>query len=372
MSFDKRPSYDDEEYAPAEAYAPAPAAEWDDEEEAYDDEEFAAAPPPPPPPRRAAARPAAPPPARSPRRVEPPPARGARRVSPPARQGGRTPKGVRVSASRPAAAGRPRWLIPAVLVLLAILLVGGGSVFLAPPAAPPLPPAAAATVAAQSTALAPVVGGTQVSTNGPPGVAATVNGKPITVAAWQERLQAAEQQYGDQFHLDFGGDVGKRMVDVLSFDVLDEMINFEVLMQQAKKDNLIPNPTQVQDRYNQIQTQTAQSNQSWPDFLASQHMSDQEFRQQIVDAFTYLVIADQHTQQATSDTAKAQALADYICSTRTNYDVQVYVNFIVPQQPCSSAQELPGGPPANLTIPAGGTVPTPVETGGPPSLTPQQ
>ena len=85
-------------------------------------------------------------------------------------------------------------------------------------------------------------------------VAATVNGKPISKAAWQERVRLAKQDYIDQFQLNFDNDQGKRMEDVLSFDVLDQMINFEILMQEAQRQNIVTNPTQVEDQYQKIRT----------------------------------------------------------------------------------------------------------------------
>ena len=100
--------------------------------------------------------------------------------------------------------------------------------------------------------------------------------------------------------------------------------------------------------------------------------SDAEFRQTIVDGFTYLIMAGNHTKQDGTDEQKAAALADYICSTRKNYDVKVYVQFIVPQAPCSSAAQVPGGPAPNITVPAGSTPAQPVQTGEPSPLTPSK
>jgi hypothetical protein len=203
-------------------------------------------------------------------------------------------------------------------------------------------------------------------------VAATVNGKPITKAAWQERLQVAKEDYTDQFGLNFDNtETGQRMADVLSFDVLDQMINFEVLMQEAQKDAIIPNPTQVQQRYGEIQTATAKTNQTWEQFLQQQKMTDAQFRQNIVEAFTYLIMADKHSGAAGgSEEQRQAAFGAYICDTRKRYDVKLFVQFIVPQEPCSSAGVMPGQPAPNITVPPRTPVPNPVETGEPPQVAP--
>ena len=82
---------------------------------------------------------------------------------------------------------------------------------------------------------------------------------------------AAKQDYIDQFGLNFDAPTtGIRMADVLGFDVLDQMINFEVIMQQAQKEGVVPNPTQVAQRYDQAQQAASQQHQTWYTFLKTQ------------------------------------------------------------------------------------------------------
>jgi hypothetical protein len=244
----------------------------------------------------------------------------------------------------------------------------------------PMVPVALGVVAVL-IALGILVGGLipqtpQVAAPGPgtptvdPGdIAATVNGKPIRKSAWQERLKVAEEDYTDQYGLQFDTtDTGKRMADVLGFDVLDQMINFEVVLQEAAKESIIPNPTQVEQRYQEAQAEAKKENKTWDAFLASQQIhSDAEFRQSIVDGFTYVIMAQNHSPSQGTDDQKSQALGSYICATRAKYDVKVYVTFIVPQTPCSSAGAGSGEIPANLTVPpTQPRLPTPVQTFGPP------
>ena len=199
-------------------------------------------------------------------------------------------------------------------------------------------------------------------------VAATINGKPILKADYQERLLLAQQDYTDQYGLKFDtSETGKRMADVLGFDVLDQMINFEVLQQEAAKEQLIPNPTQVQQRYDEAQAAAKKANQTWEQFLKSQNIkSDAEFRQSIVEGFTYLIIADKHTTNKTgTNDQKTAELATYICATRARYDVKINIKFIVEQAPCSSANSPSDGPAPGITVPAQTQLPAPVETFAP-------
>ncbi len=217
------------------------------------------------------------------------------------------------------------------------------------------------------TTTAPVVsnGGTPVPAAD---VAATVNGKPILKADYQDRLIVAEQNYTDQFGLNFdSAETGQRMADVLGFDVLDQMINFEVLLQEAAKEQLIPNPTQVQQRYDEAQAAAKKAGQTWQQFLTSQNIkTDAEFRRSIVDGFTYLIIVDKHTvkKTATNDEKTAE-LATYICGTRAKYDVKINIKFLVQQVPCSSASAPSDGPPAGITAQPQKSLPPAVETTAP-------
>jgi hypothetical protein len=437
MTFQQRPSYDDEELSPGGAPAPrraekarSPAPEPLDEalegEEAYiaEDESVAAEPagsvvdaaderledeegePAPAPVRvRPAAsaprRPAPPKPAAKPPapKAAPPKstARPAARTTSPARSATpapRTPAPRSAKAAgrtRPAETGGgvPRWLM---IALVAVVLLGATG--------------AVAVMGSNNPGGAPA--GTPVSSAPPQNsgdVAATVNGKPISKAAWQERVKLAKQDYIDQFQLNFDNDQGKRMEDVLSFDVLDQMINFEILMQEAQSQGIVTNPTQVEDQYQKIRgnifkqeaekiapspnpTQVEQRLQQinadpneqariWSDFLKSQNMtSDAQFRQTIIDSFIYLIMATNHTTPGATDDEKTTQFANYICSTREKYDVKILVTFIVPQTPCESANGGGGaGLPSLSTVP-GTPVPTqavppaPVETGEPAGLTP--
>jgi SurA-like protein len=435
MTFHQRPSYDDEELSPggvsparpaekARRPVPAPLDDTLEGEEAYTaaDEPPAAQPAgsvvdatdgapedeegvPPPAPVRV--RPAA-----APRRSTPPKTAAkppAPKAAPPksaARPAARTPSTARPASPAPrppaprsarAAArtgpvpsggGVPRWLL---IALVAIVLLGATG---------------AIAVMGNNPGGAPAA--TPVSSAPPQNsgdVAATVNGKPISKAAWQERVRLAKQDYIDQFQLNFDNDQGKRMEDVLAFDVLDQMINFEILMQEAQRQGIVTNPTQVEDQYQKIRgnifkqeaekiapspnpTQVEQRLQQinadpneqariWSDFLKSQNMtSDAQFRQTIIDSFIYLIMATNHTTPGATDDEKTTQFANYICSTREKYDVKILVTFIVPQTPCESAgAAAPGALPSLSKVP-GSPVPTqavppaPVETGEPAGLTP--
>ncbi|MDQ2807528.1 MAG: hypothetical protein M3Z04_11560, partial [Chloroflexota bacterium] len=132
-------------------------------------------------------------------------------------------------------------------------------------------------------------------------------------------------------------------------------------------EQLIPNPTQVQQRYDEAQAAAKKANQTWEQFLKSQNIkTDAEFRQSIVEGFTYLIIADKHTLNKTgTNDQKTAELATYICATRAQYDVKINIKFIVEQAPCSSANSPSDGPAPGITVPAQTQLPAPVETFAP-------
>ncbi|HUS15964.1 MAG TPA: SurA N-terminal domain-containing protein, partial [Chloroflexia bacterium] len=361
-SFDKRSGFDDEEeYTPDpeprvrsargrdRVPAPAPVDYEDEEQGELDDPEWVAeeaeaeeqAPAPAPRPR---SRPAA---------AAAPGARPTRLARPAAAPGPPGRRGVQVAA----AGSRGLPIVPMALGLVVMLILGGAYL----------------VFGNSSPAQAPA---------DPNVVAATVNGKVIPRATYEERWAAAKQDYIDQFQLNFDAPdgSGERMADVLGFDVLDQMINFEVLLQEAKKQQIVPNPTQVEERYQQARAAAARDNLSWEDFIQTQGAhSDAEFRQNVVEALTYLIISSQHAPKDGTDAEKEAAFGRYICDTRTKYDVKIYVKFIVPQTPCSSAtgggaaadQPLGGATLAPRTpAPTSPPAPPEVPTAGPPALTP--
>src|SRR6476661_4510426 len=201
MPYQDDDQYDDEGYTPED-----PEGETDDLEAA------------PPPPRRAD-------------RVR---ARAARPAPPPVERARPSRISVQVAANRRAAASdRRKPLVIFGVAILALILVGSAFAAMSRPA----------TQGGAAAASTPV-----------PGAAASVNGKIIPMTSYEERLLAAKQDYIDQFGLNFDAPTtGIRMADVLGFDVLDQMINFEVIMQQAQKEGVVPNPTQVAQRYDQAQ-----------------------------------------------------------------------------------------------------------------------
>ena len=91
-----------------------------------------------------------------------------------------------------------------------------------------------------------------------------------------------------------------------------------------------------------------------------------------MDGFTYLIMAGNHTQQTGTDEQKAAALADYICSTRKNYDARKSRSSYRAASALCERRGSPRVPAPNITVPAGSTPALPVETGEPSPLTPRK
>lgn len=109
-----------------------------------------------------------------------------------------------------------------------------------------------------SVAVAMMVGLSVTACSNSPkgdGTVATVNGQKITVSEYETTLalykQSVEAMYGKNVW-DTEVEKGIKYRDKFKENILDQMINVEVVYEQAKKDNLLPTKEEVDKKYNEL------------------------------------------------------------------------------------------------------------------------
>lgn len=265
---------------------------------------------------------------------------------------------------RPSRAGsqkRPRAVVPVEKRSLAPFIMGGV--------------AALVVIVAAAFVVSRGLNGSGLGVNTPAGdVVATVNGEPIYRREFDERLaRDKEAALSDPFMAglinNFQGITGTRMLNVLSYDALDKLVNLEVIQQEAKKEKLYPSDTDKQQLIEQAKAQDLKG-QSFGDFLTSHNISEDQYNRSVVVNTVYAIMAGKHMPQQGTDDEKTNGFISWMCKARESYDVKLNLKFDVEgNKPCTSG--LPSDVPiSGLSIPqqGGTTVPQPEATGPVPTV----
>lgn len=87
-------------------------------------------------------------------------------------------------------------------------------------------------------------------------IVATVNDKKITVAEYKKALdlnkQATESMYGESIW-DMEVEKGKKYKEFFKDSVMEQMINTQILFEQAKKENLLPSKEDVDKKFKEFE-----------------------------------------------------------------------------------------------------------------------
>ncbi|MBO3444068.1 peptidylprolyl isomerase [Clostridium sp. CCUG 7971] len=93
-------------------------------------------------------------------------------------------------------------------------------------------------------------------------VVATVNDKKITVAEYKKALdlnkQATESMYGESIW-DMEVEKGKKYKEFFKDSVMEQMINTQILFEQAKKENLLPSKEDVDKKFKEFEKSIAEN-----------------------------------------------------------------------------------------------------------------
>ncbi|HEX8231678.1 MAG TPA: DnaJ domain-containing protein [Chloroflexia bacterium] len=182
-------------------------------------------------------------------------------------------------------------------------------------------------------------------------VIASVNGVPIYLDDWEERLDRDKNSaLSDPLFApvvnNFQGVTGTNMLDILGYDAMDKLVNMEVIMQQAKREGLYPTPAQEQGLINEAKSKDLVGGTSFEAFLAERNITEAKYNRTVIQNVVYTVMADKHIPKEGTSSARTDAWIKWICETRKSHDVRLIKQFFMEtNEPCTS------GLPSDLPLP---------------------
>lgn len=207
-------------------------------------------------------------------------------------------------------------------------------------------------------------------------VVATVNGQPIYEQDYLERVEMDKQSVLNDpimgpYLQSLTPFSQTQVLETFKSDSLDRLINFEVLMQQARKEGLYPT-TEAQQRSLIEETKGREvTGVSFEEFLRQRNITEGQYNRRIIRNVVYTVMADAHAPKTGTEEERRNAFFQWICQTRQSYTVKINITFSVQNPPCTSdlPPELPmPGVETTVPEPEGTTVPaTPQGPVGPPA-----
>lgn len=112
-------------------------------------------------------------------------------------------------------------------------------------------------------------------------VAATVNGREITMDQLNEQVNASKDALSKQGY-DFSGPGGQKMLDMLRRQTLDQLIDRQLLLQEAEKEGLKPTDAQVQKQI-AVMRQQLGSEANFKQYLAANGFSEPKLQDEITE-----------------------------------------------------------------------------------------
>lgn len=207
----------------------------------------------------------------------------------------------------------------------------------------------------------------------PDKVVARVNNVPIMYDDWQRRIGIDKtNMLADPFSAmmlnNFEGITGTRALDVLYYDSLDKLINFEIIQQQAVKENMLPTADEQKQMLDQAHAHDTTPDKPFDQFLAEHKLTQEQYDHNVISSVIYAAMANKHMPAATdakNDDERVSKFIEWLCGLRKDYKVEIYVTFAVYNQACTS------GLPSDVPI-VGEPTPEPqaVPTGPAPTLPP--
>ena len=177
-------------------------------------------------------------------------------------------------------------------------------------------------------------------------VIATVNGVPVYNDDWQERIErdknsALSDPLFAPFVNNFQGVTGTRMLDVLSYDAMDKLINLEVIMQQAKQEGLHPTPAQEKGLIDEAKAGDLKDGKTFEEFLREKNTNEAKYNRTVIQSVVYTVMANEHLPKTGTAQERTDGFIKWICETRKSYDVRILRKFIFESNvPCTSGLPL--------------------------------
>jgi hypothetical protein len=173
------------------------------------------------------------------------------------------------------------------------------------------------------------------------GVVATVNDQPIYQQDFLERAEIDKQgALKDEMFAIFlqtQSPISQSVaLETLRSDSLDRLINFEVLMQQARKEGRYPVSDGEQRSLIEQAKASELKGQTFEQFLKSHNITEGQYNRRVIRNVVYSVMADAHLPKEGTSEARRAAFFQWICEIRKSYDVKIQITFTVSNPPCTS------------------------------------
>jgi hypothetical protein len=173
------------------------------------------------------------------------------------------------------------------------------------------------------------------------GIVATVNGQPIYQQDYLERAEIdkegalKDEMFGIYFKTlsPYSQTVA---LETLRSDSLDRLINFEVIMQQARKESRYPVSDAEQRNLIEQAKASELKGQTFEQFLKSHNITEGQYNRRVIRNVVYSVMADAHLPKTGTTEARRAGFFQWICETRKSYDVKIMITFTVSNPPCTS------------------------------------
>jgi len=108
--------------------------------------------------------------------------------------------------------------------------------------------------------------------------AAEVNGKKISQAQFDSRLEQMKQMYEQNYGIKFDGKNGQDLIEALKSEVAQQLISEQLLLQEAKKQKISVSDKEISDRVNQDK-QALGGGKEFAKYLQERaKMSEKEYR----------------------------------------------------------------------------------------------
>jgi parvulin-like peptidyl-prolyl isomerase len=145
-------------------------------------------------------------------------------------------------------------------------------------------------------------------------VAATVNGQPIPLSRVDEQLAQIQAQHGGQFK----GAEAKKMEREFKKQILDSLIDLELVIQQAKKENIPISEKKVEEKLAEMQKGAGFTSQAQlEEALKQQGISLEEFKKRIKERLLWMAMFEKITKDVKISEKQAQ---DYYNKNKKLYE----------------------------------------------------
>src|SRR5215218_8987819 len=75
---------------------------------------------------------------------------------------------------------------------------------------------------------------------------------------------------------------------------------------------------------------------SFEEFLTEHNITEEQYNASVIRNAVYILMSSKHMPETGAGDERTNAFISWMCQARSNYDVKVYVKFMVQNDPCTS------------------------------------